>query len=90
MPNGGVISVKAGLIDGTVSLSIEDTGAGIPEENLNKLFKPLFTTKAKGAGLGLAVCKRLVEAHGGFITVKSEVGKGSLFTVHIPYKEETI
>ncbi|MEX2723467.1 MAG: ATP-binding protein, partial [Candidatus Freyarchaeota archaeon] len=59
-------------------------GEGIPEENLPKLFQPLFTTKSKGQGLGLSVCKRLVEAHGGDITVKSKVGKGSTFTIKIP------
>jgi PAS domain S-box-containing protein len=86
MPNGGVLTVKAKHANETVSISVEDTGVGIPKENLNKLFSPLFTTKAKGVGLGLAVCQRLIEAHEGSITVKSEVGKGSSFTVQIPYR----
>jgi signal transduction histidine kinase len=89
MVNGGKLTVKASLADETISISVEDTGAGIPKENLGKLFEPLFTTKAKGAGLGLAVCKRLIEAHEGSITVESEVGKGSIFTIHIPFRRAT-
>ncbi len=63
---------------------------GISKENLVNLFKPLFTTKAKGIGLGLAVTRILVEEHGGNIEVQSEVGKGSMFTVRLPIggKEE--
>jgi signal transduction histidine kinase len=61
---------------------------GIPEENLGKLFEPLFTTKARGIGLGLAVTRTLVEGHRGAIEVKSEVGKGSIFTVRIPMGRE--
>jgi signal transduction histidine kinase len=57
---------------------------GISEENLGKLFELLFTTKAKGIGLGMAVTKTLVEGHGGSIEVESEVGKGSTFTVRLP------
>ncbi|MDH5795195.1 MAG: ATP-binding protein, partial [Candidatus Bathyarchaeota archaeon] len=57
---------------------------GIPEEHLDKMFQPLFTTKAKGQGLGLAVCKRLVEAHRGKIAVESAQGRGATFTIEIP------
>ena len=67
-----------------MALSVVDTGVGIPEENRAKLFEPLFTTKAKGLGLGLAVVKMLAEANGGSIEVESEVGKGSIFTVRLP------
>ena len=65
-------------------VSISDTGCGIPQENLEKVFEPLFTTKAKGIGLGLAVSKNLVEANGGSVEVESEVGKSSTFTVKLP------
>jgi PAS domain S-box-containing protein len=67
-----------------VAVSIADTGVGIPEENLSKLFEPLFTTKAKGIGLGLALTKTLVEGHGGTIEVESQVGKGTTFRVRLP------
>jgi signal transduction histidine kinase len=67
-----------------LTVSFADTGMGVPEENLGKLFEPLFTTKAKGIGLGLAVTKTLVEGHGGTIEVQSELGKGSTFTVQLP------
>jgi signal transduction histidine kinase len=59
---------------------------GISEENLGKIFEPLFTTRAKGIGLGLAVTKALVEGHEGTIEVQSELGKGSTFTVRLPIR----
>ena len=84
MPNGGKIIVKAAVEAGRVLISVADTGVGIPEEIKPNLFKPMFTTKAKGQGLGLAVVKRLVEALNGSISFESEVGKGSKFTVSLP------
>ncbi|MFQ6095352.1 MAG: CHASE4 domain-containing protein [Candidatus Bathyarchaeia archaeon] len=86
MPNGGQLTIGASKTEETASISIQDTGAGIPKENMDKLFQPLFTTKSKGTGLGLAVCKRLVEAHDGSITVESKVGRGSTFTIKIPFR----
>ncbi|WXG39407.1 MAG: MEDS domain-containing protein [Candidatus Freyarchaeum deiterrae] len=86
MPNGGRLTIKASETDDNALIIVEDTGVGIPEENLPKIFQPLFTTKPKGQGFGLPACKRLVEAHGGSITVESEVGKGSTFTVKIPLR----
>jgi signal transduction histidine kinase len=71
-----------------MTISFSDTGVGIPKENLAKLFEPLFTTKAKGIGLGMAITKTLVEANGGTIEVHSEVGKGSTFTVKLPVLRE--
>ncbi len=59
------------------------------KEILAKLWTPLFTTKAKGMGLGTAICKRIVDAHGGKITAKSTIGKGSTFTVALPIRRET-
>jgi signal transduction histidine kinase len=67
-------------------VSIADTGVGIPEENLLKIFEPLFTTKAKGIGLGLALAQMIVKAHGGAIRVESEVGEGSTFIVLLPLR----
>jgi len=86
MPDGGRLTIRASTTEEAASIGIRDTGVGIPEENLPKLFQPLFTTRARGTGLGLAVCRRLVEAQGGTITVESQVGMGSTFTVQIPLK----
>ncbi len=83
MPDGGRLSIKVSGTSEEVFFRFKDTGVGIPEENLNKMFQPLFTTKAKGQGLGLAVCKRLVEALNGSITVESVVGEGTTFMVKI-------
>jgi PAS domain S-box-containing protein len=85
MPDGGQLIVESQVPSPEwVAISFTDTGVGIPEDNLSKLFEPLFTTKAKGIGLGMAVTKTLVEGHGGTIEVESEVGKGSTFTVKLP------
>jgi len=85
MPDGGRLVIKSEAPGpGQVAVSVTDTGVGIPEENLGKLFEPLFTTKAKGIGFGLAVVKTMVEGHGGTIEVQSEVGQGTTFTVVLP------
>ncbi len=90
MPDGGTltIAVESHSYD-WIELSITDTGVGITNENLNQLFEPLFTTKAKGIGLGLAIIKTMIEGHGGRIDVQSEVGRGSTFTVYLPTKMTT-
>jgi signal transduction histidine kinase len=67
---------------------VADTGDGIAPENMSKLFEPLFTTKPKGIGLGLAVTQMLVEANGGAIEVTSETGRGATFQLTLPVKEE--
>jgi signal transduction histidine kinase len=67
-----------------VSVAAADTGIGIPEENLGRLFEPLFTIKANGIGLGLALVKKLVEGHGGAISVERVVGGGSTFEIRLP------
>ncbi|MBL7177824.1 MAG: PAS domain S-box protein [Desulfobacteraceae bacterium] len=89
MPEGGKLSISAIAKQDKVHVSVTDTGSGISKENMEKLFEPLFTTKARGIGLGLAVSKNLVEANGGSIKVESEKGKGSTFTVILPTKEVT-
>ena len=78
------LEISAALRHDMVSIAIHDNGVGISPENMNKLFEPLFTTKIKGIGLGLAVSRKLAEANGGRIEVKSEAGQGSTFTVWIP------
>jgi PAS domain S-box-containing protein len=87
MPNGGELRVSLSRTGKDLLVSFRDTGAGIPEEYMDSLFKPLFTTKAKGQGFGLAVCKRMVEAHGGSIAVESKLGEGSTFTVKLPIEK---
>lgn len=69
-------------------LKIKDNGIGIPEGNLNKIFEPNFSTKEKGHGIGLVTCKKIIENHKGNISVESQKGKGTIFTVVLPLKEE--
>jgi PAS domain S-box-containing protein len=87
MPGGGSLTVRAEVKGGRLHLSITDTGVGIAQEHMDKLFEPLYTTKPRGIGLGLPVSKTLVEANGGSIEVTSEEGKGSTFTVILPCAE---
>lgn len=84
MPKGGVLTVSLKMSLDKLLIQFEDTGVGIPEEHLDKLFQPFFTSKAGGTGLGLAVVQRIVESHSGGIYVQSEVGKGSNFTIELP------
>jgi len=84
MPNGGKLTIDSRVNDNNMEIYFADTGSGISDEVLPKLFSPLFTTKSRGMGFGLAICKRIVEAHGGTITVKTAKGKGTTFTVALP------
>lgn len=84
MPDGGELSVEEQVNDGCLVLRVSDTGVGIPSESLGKLFTPFFTTKKSGTGLGLVYCRQVVEAHGGTISVESEAGRGTCFTVKLP------
>jgi signal transduction histidine kinase len=84
LPDGGRVSVGAVSGGGVVRLSVRDTGVGIADDVQKRLFEPFFTTKARGVGLGLAVCKRVVDAHHGDISVESSVGAGSTFRVTLP------
>ena len=88
MENGGTLTVSTKTANGFVEVSFKDTGAGIAKENMKKLFTPLFTTKAKGMGMGLPICKKFVESHGGSIEVETEEGKGSTFRVKLPLSQE--
>lgn len=93
MPEGGklTITAKENRLKGTpqVSLKFQDSGSGITPENLTRIFEPLFTTKQRGIGLGLATSKNLVESNGGIMMVSSVPGKGSLFTVLLPSKKNS-
>jgi signal transduction histidine kinase len=88
MPDGGNLTIEARASDGQVWLSVTDTGVGIAEENMAKLFDPLFSTKSRGVGLGLAVSKMLAEANGGTIEVESVEGRGSKFTLTLPAADD--
>ena len=74
--------------DGLVRIEIADTGNGIPEENLSKIFEPYFSTKETGTGLGLAIVQKIVEMHSGMIEVESKSGEGTRFTVKLPVSEK--
>ncbi|MDQ1239146.1 MAG: two-component system, NtrC family, sensor histidine kinase HydH [Thermodesulfobacteriota bacterium] len=83
-PKGGTIKVECNAKgDGRVHVSVEDSGEGIPRENMDKLFDPFFSTKKKGTGLGLAIVKSIVQAHDGEIDVESDAGKGTRFVVSL-------
>lgn len=84
MPDGGSMKISTRRVNGFVETSFKDTGSGISKETMKKLFTPFFTTKAQGMGMGLAICKKFVEANGGAIKVKSEEKKGTKFTIKLP------
>ncbi len=86
MPDGGALTVKSKESGDIVEITFTDTGTGMAREIIEKLWTPFFTTKAKGMGLGLSICKRIVEAHSGSISAKSTVGKGTTFTVTLPIR----
>ena len=88
MPGGGTLTIGAeSLAEGT-RLTVADTGPGIPAGAEADIFRPFFTTRAKGTGLGLAVVQELVAAMGGTLAVASEPGRGATFTVVLPAAEE--
>jgi signal transduction histidine kinase len=84
MPTGGELKISSNMSNSNLEVKFADTGTGIPENVLRELWKPFITTKSKGIGLGLAICKRIVEAHGGSISVNSLAGEGATFTVTLP------
>lgn len=88
MPNGGTLIFRALEQHNRVVVEIEDNGIGIPPEDLSKIFEPFFTTKeiGKGTGLGLAVCYGIVTEHNGRVSVRSNVGKGTTFSIYLPVK----
>jgi len=88
MPEGGEITVDCRELNGSLEIAFHDTGKGISEETLPKLFTPLYTTKAQGMGFGLAICKRIIEAHKGTISIKSVINQGSTFTLTLPLNQK--
>lgn len=85
----GKIVVEVAARDGMATVSVSDTGRGIPQEELPNIFRPFYTTKGNGTGLGLSLARRIVEEHQGRIEVSSSVGKGSRFTVLLPLEKKT-
>jgi two-component system sensor histidine kinase HydH len=84
MPEGGNLYITADVSGRNVIITVKDSGYGISSGDLPRIFEPFFTTKARGTGLGLALCKKIVEEHGGEIRVKSEEGKGTSVSIIFP------
>jgi signal transduction histidine kinase len=90
MPRGGSLRIRVERSKGAAVVQIQDTGVGIPEDRIPKLFDPFFTTRSKGTGLGLTIVHRIVEEHNGRIRVASTPGAGSTFTVELPGSEDRL
>ena len=87
MTRGGTLTLQTGEGADGVWVSVADTGGGIPQEQINRIFEPFYTTKKKGTGLGLMIVQRIVRAHGGRIELESQVGRGTTFRVWLPLHE---
>ena len=87
MTKGGTLTLQTGEGADAVWVSVADTGGGIPQEQLNRIFEPFYTTKKKGTGLGLMIVQRIVRAHGGRIELESHVGRGTTFRLWLPLRE---
>ena len=81
MPDGGTLTIRSSINDRNVVIAFEDTGVGIPKDNLAIIFDPFYTTKEKGTGLGLAVSQNIIEKLSGSLSVESELNKGSRFVI---------
>jgi two-component system sensor histidine kinase HydH len=90
MEGGGTLRVTLGWQDSrTVRIELADTGSGISDQDLPRVFDPYFTTKPSGTGLGLPIVQKVVEAHGGEVTIRSELGKGTTVRVLLPFPPDT-
>jgi two-component system, sporulation sensor kinase E len=87
MTKGGTLTLQTGEGSDGVWVSVADTGGGIPQEQLNRIFEPFYTTKKKGSGLGLMIVQRIVRTHGGRIELESDVGRGTTFRIWLPLHE---
>jgi signal transduction histidine kinase len=87
MSTGGTLTLQTGETSDDVWVSVTDTGGGIPQEQINRIFEPFYTTKKKGTGLGLMIVQRIVRAHNGRIELDSHVGRGTSFRIWLPLHE---
>lgn len=87
MTRGGTLNLQTGESSDGAWVSVGDTGGGIPQDQINRIFEPFYTTKKKGTGLGLMIVQRIVRAHRGRIEVESQVGRGTTFRIHLPWHE---
>jgi PAS domain S-box-containing protein len=88
MPQGGTLRISAKQSDGAAEIALSDSGSGIPGTVVEKLWKPFQTTKARGLGLGLAICKRFVDSHGGNVSAESTAGEGTTITIRLPLNQD--
>ena len=87
MTTGGTLTLQTGETGDSVWVSVADTGGGIPQEQINRIFEPFYTTKKKGTGLGLMIVQRIIRAHNGRIELESHVGRGTTFRLWLPLPE---
>jgi two-component system NtrC family sensor kinase len=91
MPEGGELCVTTDMVDEKhVQIIFSDSGCGIPQENIEKIFEPFYTTKSRGTGLGLAITRQIVEQHHGEICIESEQGRGTVVKVILPLEQEEL
>lgn len=90
MPGGGTLTISTSESNGHLGIAVSDTGTGISKEIMDNLWKPLQTTKAKGMGLGLPIVKRIVDAHGGDVSVETKFREGTTFTIRLPMKVQIV
>jgi two-component system sensor kinase FixL len=89
MPEGGRLMIRAAEDDAHVTLAVTDTGVGIAPDDLHRIMQPLFTTKARGIGLGLAMARAIVDKCEGSLTVASVPGQGATFTIRLPARRDS-
>jgi signal transduction histidine kinase len=87
MTTGGTLTLQTGETGDGVWVSVADTGGGIPQEQINRIFEPFYTTKKKGTGLGLMIVQRIIRAHNGRVELESHAGRGATFRIWLPLHE---
>lgn len=90
MPQGGTLSITARQTDDTVRLEITDTGLGMSEEEVKKILEPFYTTKERGLGLGMSYAKKIIDQHGGAISINSQPGEGTTISVTLPAGQQEV